>query len=102
MVPKKSIFVFLIFISLVTNSLHARELPSGGEMLLDVLLARPVGLAGCSLGLGFFILATPFTLASGTWKSSAKRLVIYPAKFTFIRGLGDFPGYMEEYEVVED
>ncbi|TGN19776.1 hypothetical protein EHS15_07640 [Leptospira idonii] len=71
-------------------------------MLLDMAIARPVGLAGTVLGIGTFIVATPFTLLSGTWKQAGKRLVVYPAKFTFVRGLGDFPGYMEEYEIVED
>ncbi len=89
-------------VCLCTFNLQAREVPSGGEMLLDVILARPVGLAGTALGTAAWLVATPFTLLSGTWKQSARRLVLYPAKFTFIRGLGDFPGYMEDYETVED
>jgi hypothetical protein len=92
----------LFLICLCSFQLSAREVPSGGEMLLDVLLARPVGLASTALGTAAWLIATPFTLLSGTWKQSGRRLVVYPAKFTFTRGLGDFPGYMEEYETVED
>ncbi len=96
-------FILLtFFLFLNPTYVSARELPSGGEMLLDMAIARPMGLASFALGLGVFVAASPFTLASGTFKSSAKRLVVYPAKFTFVRGLGDFPGYMEEYEVVEE
>jgi hypothetical protein len=93
--------IFFLF-CLCTFNLSAREVPSGGEMLLDILLARPVGLASTALGTAAWVVSSPFTLLSGTWKQSGKRLVLYPAKFTFIRGLGDFPGYMEEYETVED
>jgi hypothetical protein len=92
----------LFLLCLFTLQLSAREVPSGGEMLLDVIIARPVGLAGTALGVAAWLVATPFTLLSGTWKQSGRRLVVYPAKFTFIRGLGDFPGYMEQYETVED
>lgn len=98
-IHRMSILFLFCFCSL---TLSAREVPSGGEMLLDVLLARPVGLASTTLGTAAWIVATPFTLLSGTWKQAAKRLVIYPARFTFVRGLGDFPGYMEEYETVEE
>ncbi|MDF3819901.1 hypothetical protein P3G55_08330 [Leptospira sp. 96542] len=71
-------------------------------MLIDLVLARPMGLVGTVLGTGAFIVASPFTLLSGTFIQSGKRLVLYPAKFTFTRGLGDFPGYMEEYQIVEE
>ncbi|MCZ8154508.1 MAG: hypothetical protein O9264_00205 [Leptospira sp.] len=98
-IQRMSIF-FLVFLS--SLSLSAREVPSGGEMLLDIIIARPVGLAGAALGTAACVVATPFTLLSGTWEQTAKRLVIYPVRFTFVRGLGHFPGYMEEYETVED
>ncbi|WP_109022362.1 hypothetical protein [Leptospira kobayashii] len=94
--------LFLISLLLSFSSLSAREVPSGGEMLLDIALARPLGLAGTCLGVGAFIISFPFSALSGTIKQSSKRLVLYPAKFTFTRGLGDFPGYMEPYEIVEE
>ncbi|MCZ8343400.1 MAG: hypothetical protein O9301_10240 [Leptospira sp.] len=94
----------LLFVCLfwIQTSLSAREVPSGGEMLIDLLVARPMGLAGTVVGTAAFIVASPFTLLSGTFIQSGKRLVVYPARFTFTRGLGDFPGYMEEYQIVED
>lgn len=94
--------LFLISIVLSFSSVSAREVPSGGEMLLDIALARPLGLAGTCLGIGAWVVSLPFTALSGTIIQSGKRLVAYPAKFTFTRGLGDFPGYMEPYEIVED
>ncbi|GBF44168.1 hypothetical protein LPTSP2_34710 [Leptospira ellinghausenii] len=93
--------LFLICL-LWTQTLSAREVPSGGEMLIDLIVARPMGLAGTVLGTAAFIVASPFTLLSGTFLQSGRRLVVYPAKFTFTRGLGDFPGYMEDYQIVEE
>ncbi|WP_244594485.1 hypothetical protein [Leptospira ryugenii] len=93
--------ILLLFCSL-SLPMQAREVPSGGEMLIDLAIARPVGFAGTVLGTGALLISTPFTLLSGTWTQSMRRLVLYPAKFTFTRGLGEFPGYMEEYATVED
>ncbi|MCC5813160.1 MAG: hypothetical protein JJT78_00255 [Leptospira sp.] len=71
-------------------------------MMIDAIIARPLGVASVGLGLGLFVLSSPFSLISGTFVQSGKRLVVYPLKFTFTRGLGDFPGYMEELELIQD
>lgn len=92
----------LIPLIFLTSNLQAKEIPSGGEIMIDALVARPLGLASVGLGLGLFVVSSPFSLLSGTFTQSGKRLVLYPLKFTFVRGLGDFPGYMEEMELVQD
>lgn len=90
------IIILLLTVSLSTTSLSAKDLPTSGEMVIDLVLARPLGIVATVIGTSFFIIATPFTLLSGTWKQSGKKLVLYPAKYTFTRGLGDFPEEVEE------
>lgn len=100
---KHRIAILLILTSFsLSNSLSAKEIPSGGEIMIDAVIARPLGLASVGLGLGLFVVSSPFSLLSGTFIQTGRRLVVYPVKFTFTRGLGDFPGYMEELELVQD
>lgn len=100
---KKILIMLTMTILLLSNaSIHAKEVPSGGEIMIDALIARPLGLASVGLGLGLFVISCPFSLVSGTFVQTGKRLVVYPLKFTFTRGLGDFPGYMEELELIQD
>lgn len=93
---KLSFIILLVATLTIPEPVMAREVPSSGAMIMDLLLARPIGLVATVVGAVVFIVATPFTLASGTWKQSGKRLVLWPAKYTFARGLGEFPGYIEE------
>ncbi|MCB1157751.1 MAG: hypothetical protein H7A25_20765 [Leptospiraceae bacterium] len=102
-------FLSILFCSTIlffSGSIKAEEVPSSGEMLIDVVIARPLGLASLAVGSGLFIISSPFALMSGEAKQSLKetgnRLVLYPFKYTFIRKVGKFPGFMEEYEVVTD
>ncbi len=60
-----------------------------GIIVLDVLLARPLGLASIALGVGVFILALPFTLPTGTVGTVAEKLVKEPFRFTFQRPVGE-------------
>lgn len=100
---KKAVVITLVFLLTIPHlSLGAKEVPSGGEIMIDAIIARPLGVASVGLGLGLFVLSSPFSLISGTFVQSGKRLVVYPLKFTFTRGLGDFPGYMEELELIQD
>ncbi len=98
-----------ITISLLLNvSLLAKEVPSSGEMISE-LLVRPIGLAGLAVGTGIFLITLPFgvlnRLSTGSWEgvtSSGRRLVLAPALFTFARGVGDYPDHMEEIELVKE
>lgn len=96
------LIVFLIF----AFSLSAKEVPSSGEMMFDLIPIRPLGLAALAIGSGFFVLSIPIGLLSAdprqTLEQSARRLVIYPLHFTFQRPVGEFYGYMEEIEYVSD
>ena len=68
---------------------EADNTPSSGAMAADVILLRPLGLAGTVLGTVLFVAGLPFEALSGDVSGPAKRLVVQPAKFTFSRPLGD-------------
>jgi len=105
---KKTILA-TITISLFLNlSLSAKEVPSSGEMISE-LLVRPLGLMGLAVGTGIFVIALPFGIlnrvSTGSWESvtsSGRRLVLAPALFTFARGVGDYPDHMEDIELVKE
>lgn len=105
----KKNFALIITISIFLNlSLSAKEVPSSGEMIAEILV-RPLGLLGLATGTTLFIVTLPFgvlnRVSTGSWDSvasSGRRLVIAPALFTFARGVGDYPGYMEEIELVKE
>jgi hypothetical protein len=68
---------------------HAQEdktLPA----LFDVGLVRPGCLAATIGGSALFVLALPFAAMSKSVKKTAHSLVVYPAKATFDRPVGDF------------
>lgn len=56
----------------------------------DAIVARPLGLVATVVGFGFFVIASPFALITGSAGEAWDGLVVYPAKFTFQRPLGEF------------
>jgi len=58
------------------------ESGSAEAMVADVVIARPVGLVATIV---------PFSLLGGNEKQAREKLVEDPSKFTFKRGLGEFP-----------
>ncbi len=98
----KKIWALFLFISIVTFPIQGKEVPTSGEMMSDLFLGRPLGLTAIALGGSIFVLSLPFTAATGTVANTARRLVVYPAKWTFYRGLGDYPGYLDEPELVSE
>jgi len=63
------------------------ERPSGSAMFADALM-RPVMVVGVALGLGTFVISLPLSLAGGNAEEAAQKLVVNPAKATFMRCLG--------------
>lgn len=61
-----------------------------GYMVGDALVARPVGIVATAAGFLFFLVASPFALIAGNAGEAWDAMVVYPAKFTFTRHLGDF------------
>ena len=60
------------------------------DMVVDVLVVRPLGLASTAIGTVLTIVALPFTLPSGSVKASVETLIEKPAEYTFKRPLGEF------------
>jgi hypothetical protein len=69
---------------------QVRRDPTGGEMVADALVARPLGLVGTVFGAVVWVVSLPFTLPSGSSAKAAKELVAKPAEFTFKRPLGQY------------
>ena len=64
--------------------------PTTGAMAVDLVLARPLGIASTALGCVGFIASLPFSLLGGNTKVVWDTVVVKPAAFTFKRGLGEF------------
>jgi hypothetical protein len=62
------------------------------DMLIDLLVMRPLGLLATGVGSVAFVVSLPFTLPSGSVGSTACELVREPLAYTFTRPLGDFQG----------
>jgi hypothetical protein len=60
------------------------------DMVVDILVARPLGLAATVAGTALTVIALPFTLPSGSVQKSYESLVAEPAAYTFKRPLGEF------------
>jgi hypothetical protein len=63
--------------------------PTGEQMALDLIIVRPLSLAGTVLGAAVFVVALPFNALTLNFKDPARRLVVEPARYTFVRKLGD-------------
>ncbi|MGH8482707.1 MAG: hypothetical protein ACRES8_09615 [Nevskiaceae bacterium] len=63
--------------------------PTGEQMALDLVLVRPLSLAGTVIGTAIFVVALPFNALTLNFKDPARRLILEPAKYTFVRKLGD-------------
>ena len=63
--------------------------PTAEQMALDLVLVRPLSLAGTVIGAAVFVVALPFNALTLNFKDPARRLVVEPAKYTFVRKLGD-------------
>ena len=80
-----------LIIALMSNQVWAtkKERPSSGAMMIDVPV-RVLSLGLTVFSSVIFIVALPFTLASGNIGDAWDVLVIEPLEFTFTRPLGQF------------
>lgn len=62
---------------------------TGGTMLADTFLIRPFMLVGTVAGLATFIVTLPFSALGGNVGEAGNTLVVEPARYTFIRPLGE-------------
>ena len=67
-----------------------REDPSGGEMMYDFIIVRPIGIAATVIGSVFYVVSLPFSLLGDNSGEAGEALVKEPAAYTFKRPLGEF------------
>lgn len=63
--------------------------PTAGNTFIDAVIYRPVGLVAIPVGAVLFVLTIPFSAIGGNVGESFYNLVATPAKYTFVRPLGD-------------
>ncbi len=97
-IAKKNLVVVLILAlvavpfgsaALATEYFEAED-PSGGAMLFDFIMVRPVGLIATALGSVAFVLSLPFSALGDNVDTAGEKLVKEPAAYTFSRPLGVF------------
>ena len=66
------------------------EEPSGGAMLFDLCVVRPVGIVATALGAVAFVISWPFSALGDNSDVASQKLVKEPAAYTFVRPLGEF------------
>jgi hypothetical protein len=69
----------------------ARE-PGAAGMIIDGLVARPLGLVATLVGSVVFVVTLPFSALGGNVDQAREKLVDAPIGFTFTRCLGCFGG----------
>lgn len=74
-----------------TEEIFNEDRPSGGAMVLDALVARPVLAVGTIVGAGLYVVTVPFSLLGGNAGQSFDTLVVAPAESLLVRCLGCSP-----------
>jgi hypothetical protein len=84
----------LVFAEGQYDDREARELQrnvSGTDMVIDLVFARPIGFVGLVIGTLAFVVALPLTVPTQQVAETGEKLVVAPAKYTFVRPLGVKP-----------
>src|SRR5690349_5634736 len=75
---------------------QSRRDPNSGEMFIDAIVGRPLGLLAIGMGTVAFVVSLPFTIPSHSTDQAAKALVRDPTTYTFKRPLGRFISCSEQ------
>lgn len=76
--------------SAVAQEYFEAENPSGGAMIFDFCVVRPVGIVATAIGSVAFVLSWPFSALGDNSDVASQKLVKEPAAYTFKRPLGEF------------
>ena len=92
-IVKEWLILFLIFLFVVIfpcSKGWSQENPMRNEFnALDILIARPLGIAVGIVGTGIFILSLPFSIPTKSVDAAAKIFIVEPFQFSFVRGFPD-------------
>lgn len=87
---KRTIPLMLVLLAACSGSAWAAD--GGGKeqgrMLVDAVVARPLGLVVAAASSLAFVVTLPFSLATNSVRKSADVLVVGPAREVFVRCLG--------------
>ena len=61
---------------------------SSQDMIGDLVLQRPFGIAATLVGVGTWVLSLPFTVFSGSTGNAGQKLIVEPGAHVFTRPLG--------------
>jgi hypothetical protein len=61
---------------------------SAEEIIADGLLLRPGGLVAIVVGTAVFVVTLPFSIPTKSVDKAAQKLIVDPARYTFVRPLG--------------
>lgn len=96
---KMSLLVFLAACMVVGSSYSAgwamdtswneNDPMTDGWNMIDIVLARPIGVAAGILGSAVFIASLPFTIPTGSVGNAANMFIVNPFKFSFAREFPD-------------
>ena len=95
-IAKKSLITLMmtavILMPLAANGAEYFEAgdPSGGAMMFDLAVVRPVGIVATAVGCVFFVVSSPFSALGGNIDAAGEKLVKDPVAYTFKRPLGAF------------
>jgi len=83
--------VFALTVALEAKAYEELDIdePSAEAMTFDLLIVRPMALAGTIVGMAVFVVALPISLINLNVGDPARRLVLEPLQYTFTRELGD-------------
>lgn len=80
----------IVFSSVLCAEGLAQTNPSDDELnLLDLLIARPAGIAAGIAGTAVFVVTLPFTLPTKSTTKASKMLITDPFQFSFSRKFPD-------------
>lgn len=88
---RKKLIAFLMIFALITSAVPvmAGEIDEA-DIIADALVVRPVSFAAMLVGSVIFVVALPFSIPSGSVGTVGQEIVVSPAKYTFVRPMGDF------------
>jgi hypothetical protein len=91
-----ALIVAVLFLC-ATSLVHAAEDPymakdrgdvSAEAIIADGLLLRPAGVVATIVGTLVFVVVLPFSIPTKSVDKAAQKLIVDPAKYTFVRPLG--------------
>jgi hypothetical protein len=90
---KRSFIVALITLAIAfgpVTTVRAENEDEAARVTIDLLVARPVGVALTALGGALWVVTLPITAVLGETRTAGRALVVGPYRSTFKRPLGEF------------